>query len=400
MRKQGRKKEGHKNRRGMRLAAGALAAALCFGMTPPVPVHADTIKDLQNQISEEKEKREDAQNQKDQTEDNINSLSGARDSLQGQLNGLTQDLTQISAKLEEIEQNIIDKNAEIEETQKKLAQAKETEQEQYAAMKKRLRFLYMDNNRTYYEILFNAKSFSELLNQSTYIEKLHEYDRRMLLTYQAQREAIEEMEAKLEQEKADLDGLQAQAEEQKSNIMASVNQTQSGISAYSGQIADAQAQADALEAQIAAQDENIAALQKQLQEEIAKSRLAARSTWRDISEVTFAEGDRYLLANLIYCEAGNQPYEGQVAVGSVVINRVLSSVFPNTVSGVIYQYKQFAPVLDGHLALALAENRATASCYKAADEAMAGYSNVGHCVYFRTPIPGLTGMQIGDHIFY
>ena len=309
MRKQGRKKEGHKNRRGMRLAAGALAAALCFGMTPPVPVHADTIKDLQNQISEEKEKREDAQNQKDQTEDNINSLSGARDSLQGQLNGLTQDLTQISAKLEEIEQNIIDKNAEIEETQKKLAQAKETEQEQYAAMKKRLRFLYMDNNRTYYEILFNAKSFSDLLNQSTYIEKLHEYDRRMLLTYQAQREAIEEMEAKLEQEKADLDGLQAQAEEQKSNIMASVNQTQSGISAYSGQIADAQAQAYALEAQIAAQDENIAALQKQLQEEIVKSRLAARSTWRDISEVTFAEGDRYLLANLIYCEAGNQPYE-------------------------------------------------------------------------------------------
>ena len=198
MRKQGRKKEGHKNRRGMRLAAGALAAALCFGMTPPVPVHADTIKDLQNQISEEKEKREDAQNQKDQTEDNINSLSGARDSLQGQLNGLTQDLTQISAKLEEIEQNIIDKNAEIEETQKKLAQAKETEQEQYAAMKKRLRFLYMDNNRTYYEILFNAKSFSELLNQSTYIEKLHEYDRRMLLTYQAQREAIEEMEAQAE----------------------------------------------------------------------------------------------------------------------------------------------------------------------------------------------------------
>ena len=163
---------------------------------------------------------------------------------------------------------------------------------------------------------------------------------------------------------------------------------------------EAQARADALGNQIAEQDKNIAALKKQLQEEIAKSRLAAKSAWRDISEVSFAEGDRYLLANLIYCEAGNQPYVGQVAVGAVVINRVLSSVYPNTVSGVIYQYKQFAPVLDGHLAIALANDSATAACYKAADEAMSGYTNVGRCVYFRTPIEGLTGTQIGGHIFY
>ena len=130
------------------------------------------------------------------------------------------------------------------------------------------------------------------------------------------------------------------------------------------------------------------------------SRLAAASKWRDISEVTFAEGDRYLLANLIYCEAGSEPYEGKVAVGAVVINRVLSSVYPDTVVGVIYQNKQFSPVASGRLALALAEGRATSSCYQAADEAMTGYSNVGNCVYFRTPVPGLSGINIGGHVFY
>ena len=52
-------------------------------------------------------------------------------------------------------------------------------------------------------------------------------------------------------------------------------------------------------------------------------------------------GSRYLLANLIYCEAGGESYSGQVAVGSVVINRVLSSVYPDTVTGVIYQSGQF-----------------------------------------------------------
>ena len=84
----------------------------------------------------------------------------------------------------------------------------------------------------------------------------------------------------------------------------------------------------------------------------------------------------------------------------MVINRVLSSVYPNTVSGVIYQKSQFSPAGSGRLALALAQNKATDSCYRAADEAMAGVTNVGGCVYFRTPIPGLTGIQIGNHIFY
>ena len=114
----------------------------------------------------------------------------------------------------------------------------------------------------------------------------------------------------------------------------------------------------------------------------------------------FEEGDRKLLANIIYCEAGGEPYEGKVAVGAVVINRVLSTVYPNTVVGVIYQNKQFSPVASGRLALALANDKATESCYRAADEAMSGVTNVGQCVYFRTPIPGLEGIRIGGHIFY
>ncbi len=106
------------------------------------------------------------------------------------------------------------------------------------------------------------------------------------------------------------------------------------------------------------------------------------------------------MANLIYCEAGGEPYDGQVAVGSVVINRVLSSVYPDTVVGVIYQNRQFTPAGSGRLAIALNDNRATASCYRAADEAMSGVTNVGNCVYFRTPIEGLEGIRIGGHVFY
>ena len=84
----------------------------------------------------------------------------------------------------------------------------------------------------------------------------------------------------------------------------------------------------------------------------------------------------------------------------MVMNRVLSSQFPDTVVGVIYQSGQFSPVASGRLDLALAADKATEKCYQAADAAMSGVTNVGNCVFFRTPIDGLTGINIGGHVFY
>ena len=113
----------------------------------------------------------------------------------------------------------------------------------------------------------------------------------------------------------------------------------------------------------------------------------------------YSSSDVYLLAKVIAAEARGESYTGQVAVGAVVMNRVRSSLFPDTVAGVIYQKKQFSPVGSGRFAIVLARG-ANASCYEAAQEAMAGSSPVGNCLFFRTPIPGLTGIQIGGHIFY
>jgi len=377
----------------MKRAIRFLTLVLASVMFLETTAHATTLTDLQNQ-------QQATQQELNKVNQNITNLQKQEQKLQEELEALDDELVAVLTDIEVLEGDIENKEVEIEEAQEAYDAAKAKEEKQYADMKKRIRRMYEDSSYTYLDILGRAHNFADLLNQSTYIEKLSDYDRKMLLQYEAQRQAIEELEARLQAEKVELDGLKADAQTQKGKITESVNKTKNGIAGYENEIAAAEAFADELGNLLTAQEANLKALQKQLEEEIEKSRLAARSKWRDISEVSFTEDDRYLLANLIYAEAGNQPYEGQVAVGAVVINRVLSSVFPNTVSGVIYQHKQFAPVLDGHLALALAQNRATAACYRAADEAMKGYTNVGQCVFFRTPIPGLTGIQIGDHIFY
>ena len=104
-----------------------------------------------------------------------------------------------------------------------------------------------------------------------------------------------------------------------------------------------------------------------------------------------------LLAALIYCEAGNQPYEGQVAVGAVVMNRVASDLFPGTITEVIYQSGQFTPAFTGVLASALADGSGS-GYMDAAYAALAGQDPTGGCLFFNTSHG--SGVLIGAHWFY
>lgn len=375
----------------------ALAVAVA---TVSFPVTGYATENTKKQLEEAKEKKEQSQSELEDTKDDIAEMNEEKSSLQGQLNSLNQQLSEVSDNLEELEEQIDTKETEIENTLAELAAAQLKEEEQYASMKKRIQFIYEKQNFVVMGMFLGATNFADFLNQNNYIEQLSAYDRKMFNQYVETRHLIEEKEATLEQEKDQLKEYQVKQQAEQSRVSGLVSQTSGTIKQYSNDISDAEEKAKALEDQIKAQEQDIKKLEAKLAEEIRLSKLAANSTWRNISEVTFAEGDRALLANIIYCEAGSEPYAGKLAVGAVVINRVLSSVYPDTVVGVIYQNKQFSPVASGRLALALADDKANADCYRAADEAMKGYSNVGNCVYFRTPVPGLTGTQIGGHIFY
>ena len=91
------------------------------------------------------------------------------------------------------------------------------------------------------------------------------------------------------------------------------------------------------------------------------------------------QAEKELMASLIFCEAGNQPYEGQVAVGAVVLNRVKSSVYPNSVSEVIYQSGQFSPAMSGWLDRVRANAGYSESALQAAEDALNGSNPVGDC---------------------
>lgn len=109
--------------------------------------------------------------------------------------------------------------------------------------------------------------------------------------------------------------------------------------------------------------------------------------------------DITLLAAIIQCEAGNESFEGKVAVGNVILNRVHSGGYPNSIYGVITAPGQFPPATNGKMTNVIARG-VSSSCIQAAQTAMSGVNYVGGATHFRATSSGYSGTVVGNHVFW
>lgn len=136
----------------------------------------------------------------------------------------------------------------------------------------------------------------------------------------------------------------------------------------------------------------------QAEEAVRKAAEEKEKRTANLGAVAASADELTLLAALIQAEAGNQPYEGQLAVGAVVMNRVRSGAYPNTIQGVISAPGQFGPAATGQVSAILAAGP-RASCMQAAQAALNGETTVGTLTHFRRE-GGIDGIVIGNHVFY
>ena len=142
--------------------------------------------------------------------------------------------------------------------------------------------------------------------------------------------------------------------------------------------------------------ETLAAIAVREEEERRLKREAERFKYYGVYAATASDVE--LLGALIWCESGNQPFEGMVAVGAVVMNRLRSPAYPNTLQGVIYASGQFTPAGSGAVDRRIA-NGVPATCLQAAQQALDGFSNVGDATHFRA-VGRHEGIEIGGHVFW
>lgn len=378
-------------------------------------------KDTGSSVEELERQREEQQSQ-------LDSLKEYQINLSDELTELNNGLQEISNELADTQDEIAAKNVEIEAAESRIAELTTRSENQYEAMKKRVQYMYENGNQSYLELLLGASSFSDFLNRMEYAKSIYEYDRQELSDYQDTLAELKQQKEDLETAKEELLAAEQTKQEQKSKADSLVAAQQEKISAAKSDVEDAETEIADTDAEIARQkayEEELeaqkakedAARQEEIrrqEEELINSQQPDASdnnanpdgtstgdntTGSDTSGGgTVNASDVAMLAALIQCEAGGESYEGKLAVGSVVMNRVDSSYFPDTVVGVIYQSGQFSPVASGRFAVVLSSG-ADASCVQAATEVLAGTRTL-NCLYFRRNNGLINGTVIGNHVFY
>lgn len=329
-----------------------------------------------------------------QADDDIDDLENATSNLESELSGLNSELETLSRELDAITSKIQDTASSLEKTRQELAVAKGEEEAQYDAMTLRIQYMYENGNSSFLEILFSSKSMAEFLNNAEYYSSIIEYDRAVLDELSETRKQIAAKEKQLEENQKYLNELQNDLDQKEEELNSKISETSADLSEYTTKLEVAREEARRAEEEA----------KKEIIPVIPEKPAVNRPNNSTIETTTrpgveFTATDLELLAALIECEAGSRNYEGMLAVGSVVVNRMKHRDYPDTLYGVIYQSGQFSPAGDGKVEKVLARG-VKDSCVAAAQDALNGKNNVGDCLSFRASSSGHSGTIIGDNVFF
>ena len=302
---------------GKLLCAFTLAVTVTLTGSSSIAVHATEQK-----LEDTKGKLNELQEKKKQADQKVKDLQNSKDSMGQELENLDAELAEISTSLTGLENKITEKQSSIRETKKQLKKAKKRAKKQYQSMKSRIQFLYENGSESLWMSLLNAESMSDFINRAEYVKAISSYDREKLEEYEQMCAKIASDKAKLEEEEKSLQALEQKTKEKKEQMNTLIASTKENISRSEQEIGETQN----LSAEYEAEIEKQKAYEAQLEAQKAKEDAARMSEIKaqeaegaDGSKVQTQAGDLELLAALIECEAGGEPYEGKLAVGSVVL---------------------------------------------------------------------------------
>lgn len=239
-------------------------------LAAPIPVFATSTKvsELEKQKEELEQQKKDADAKKKQEQQNYQNASGKVSSIQSDVDAISDEIDEIDeslvetiASVEIIRDEVSQKEDQIKTTTEELQKAQETEQEQYAAMKLRVKFMYEKGDSTYLQLLMESQNFGEMVNKVEYVEKLYDYDRKLLEEYIAARQAVEALKNQLEDEKAELEAQQHELEEEQKSLEEILTEKKATYDNYEVQLAQAKQEAAVYKANIKKQNDEIKRLE-------------------------------------------------------------------------------------------------------------------------------------------
>ena len=262
----------------MRKKFTSLILILILALSTTHTAYATSVSDLQKQRQEKENEKKGTQGQLDSLNDQINDLSGEKEDVEAQISGLTSQIAEIMASVSLLEDEIADTEEQIKQAQKDYDAAKEKEDAQYRAMKKRIQYLDEKGETSYIELLMAAKSWSDMLNKAEYVQEIYTYDRNMLDDYAATVKQVAALKESLEEQKSELQAAEYELEQEKASLQESLDEQKAIAADYDVQLAKAKQEAAAYKAKIKQQNAEIQKLasaeQAKKAEEEAKRKAA------------------------------------------------------------------------------------------------------------------------------
>ncbi len=223
-------------------------------------------------ISELKKQKAETQKQLDGVTGSISGLNQQKKGITADINELDDQLVEVIASVSMIEDEIEELEEKIEVAKAEYDAAKAKEDAQYEAMKKRVKFMYEKGDLSYVQLLMESKNLSDMVNKADYIEKLYEYDRKMLLEYQKAKEEVEQAKIKLEDEQSELLTSKYELDEEKKELDNMLAEKKAQVADFDTQLAKAKQEAAAYKAKIKQQNSEI----KKIEAEEARKAAAAQ----------------------------------------------------------------------------------------------------------------------------
>lgn len=262
-----------------------IAATIFFSTLPayvsPFACNAASVSELKKNILAKQKEIEEANKTKKQLQSGLsdvkNIISGlekSKNDLATYVTTLDKNLTEIQNKITELSNLITEKENEIAKTKLELEAAIADEENQYNEMMARIKAMYERGDSFYFEAIFAANSFGDMLNRADYIEQLSAYDKMVFEKFQATREYVEICKAQLESEQELLEEAKVEVEKEQASLKALIAEKEREIEAYENDISNREKLAKEYEAEIAAQTAEIKELEKAakaMEAELAKA---------------------------------------------------------------------------------------------------------------------------------
>ena len=221
----------------------ALAAILVISFTgPAVDISAATSQELKKQ-------RDKTQSQLNSANSKASSLESEQESVSEELDQKTEEIAQNMTSISLMEDDIADLQDQINAKTLEYNDALERQQKQYSTMKKRIQFMYEKGDSSYVQLLLNASSISDALNKADYVQKLYDYDRKLLKEYEETTQEVKDAKKALVDEQSELETTKAELEENQTLLEQQQAELQEKYDNYDELISEARSEAALLKRQ-------------------------------------------------------------------------------------------------------------------------------------------------------